>query len=125
VGRLLIVLTNLLFFTLSDCTGEGLKGVLCLRKSKVVADGIEKGTLKPIDDKRLQNAVEVLLSYQNEDGGFATYENDRGFGWYESLNPSEVFGDIMIDYVSFHGSYIPACANRLAAVLTRDLLYFC
>jgi cycloartenol synthase len=78
-----------------------LKGVLALRKSKVVADGIEKGTLKPISEKRLQNAVEVLLSYQNEDGGFATYENDRGFGWYESLNPSEVFGDIMIDYVSF------------------------
>jgi cycloartenol synthase len=81
-----------------------LKGVLALRKSKVVADGVEKGTLKPIGEKRLENAVEVLLSYQNEDGGFATYENDRGFGWYESLNPSEVFGDIMIDYVSFHCS---------------------
>lgn len=30
--------------------------------------------------------------------GWATYENNRGFGWYEQLNPSEVFGDIMIDY---------------------------
>ena len=30
--------------------------------------------------------------------GWATYENNRGFGWYEALNPSEVFGDIMIDY---------------------------
>jgi cycloartenol synthase len=88
-------------FYICDCTGEGLKGVLCLRKSKAVADGIEKGTLEPIGERRLQNAVEVLLSYQNEDGGFATYENNRGFGWYESLNPSEVFGDIMIDYVSF------------------------
>ena len=32
------------------------------------------------------------------DGGYATYENTRGYGWYEWLNPSEVFGDIMIDY---------------------------
>jgi cycloartenol synthase len=93
--------SNPSLFYISDCTGEGLKGVLCLRKSKAVADGIEKGTLEPIGERRLQNAVEVLLSYQNEDGGFATYENNRGFGWYESLNPSEVFGDIMIDYVSF------------------------
>jgi hypothetical protein len=89
-----------------------------------VADGIEKGTLKPIGDERLQNAVEVLLSYQNEDGGFATYENDRGFGWYESLNPSEVFGDIMIDYVSFSScSYCTGMCESIrffAAVLTRD-----
>ena len=32
------------------------------------------------------------------DGGWATYENNRGYSWYECLNPSEVFGDIMIDY---------------------------
>ena len=29
---------------------------------------------------------------------WATYENTRGAAWYEQLNPSEVFGDIMIDY---------------------------
>uniref|UniRef100_A0A8C4R4G5 Lanosterol synthase n=1 Tax=Eptatretus burgeri TaxID=7764 RepID=A0A8C4R4G5_EPTBU len=39
-----------------------------------------------------------LLSMRNPDGGFATYETKRG-GWLlEKLNPSEVFGDIMIDY---------------------------
>jgi squalene/oxidosqualene cyclase-like protein len=83
---------------ISDCTGEGLKGVLCLLKSKTIQDGIKHGKLKAISTERLHKAVNVLLSYQNEDGGFATYENCRGFGWYESLNPSEVFGDIMIDY---------------------------
>ncbi|KAL7559052.1 hypothetical protein ACA910_018408 [Epithemia clementina (nom. ined.)] len=83
---------------ISDCTGEGLKGALCLLGSKAIQAGLKDGSLKPIDEKRLQNAANVLLLYQNEDGGWATYENNRGFGWYESLNPSEVFGDIMIDY---------------------------
>ncbi|GAX17250.1 cycloartenol synthase [Fistulifera solaris] len=83
---------------ISDCTGEGLKGVLCLLKSKAVLEGIENGTLKAISTRRLEDAANILLTYQNEDGGFATYENNRGFGWYEDLNPSEVFGSIMIDY---------------------------
>lgn len=84
---------------ISDCTGEGLKAVLCLKKnSKVITKGIENGELRDISDERLFDAVNVMLTLQNEDGGWATYENNRGFGWYEQLNPSEVFGDIMIDY---------------------------
>jgi len=39
-----------------------------------------------------------LLSYQNPDGGWATYELTRAPKWLEKLNPSEVFADIMIDY---------------------------
>uniref|UniRef100_A0A8C7GDM6 Terpene cyclase/mutase family member n=1 Tax=Oncorhynchus kisutch TaxID=8019 RepID=A0A8C7GDM6_ONCKI len=39
-----------------------------------------------------------LLSMRNRDGGFATYETKRGGRLLELLNPSEVFGDIMIDY---------------------------
>ncbi|NWT61211.1 ERG7 synthase, partial [Erythrocercus mccallii] len=39
-----------------------------------------------------------LLSMKNSDGGFATYETKRGGHLLELLNPSEVFGDIMIDY---------------------------
>ena len=97
---------------ISDCTGEGLKGVLCLRKARTIADGLENGNLKPISEARLQKAINVLLAYQNEDGGFATYENNRGFGWYESLNPSEVFGDIMIDY-----SYVECSMASLTAII--------
>jgi squalene cyclase len=36
--------------------------------------------------------------WQNADGGWATYEKTRGPAWLEQLNPSQVFGDIMIDY---------------------------
>jgi squalene/oxidosqualene cyclase-like protein len=43
--------------------------------------------------------------------GWATYENNRGFGWYEQLNPSEVFGDIMIDY-----SYVECSMASLTAL---------
>ena len=67
-------------------------------KCQTVKDGLSKGTLKPVNQQRLEDACNVLLSYQNEDGGFATYENNRGWGWYEWLNPSETFGEIMIDY---------------------------
>ena len=52
-----------------------------------------------------------LRSSQNPDGGFATYENNRGYRWYEWLNPSEVFGDIMIDY-----SYVECSMASLTAL---------
>ena len=96
---------------ITDCTGEGLKGVLCLLKSEAVTKALGDKKLKPISETRLEKSIEVLLSYQNEDGGFATYENTRGFGWYESLNPSEVFGDIMIDY-----SYVECSMASLTAL---------
>jgi squalene cyclase len=60
---------------ISDCTGEGLKGVLCLMKSQAVTKGLKDGTLEPISEKRLQNAVNVILTLQNEDGGECTEPN--------------------------------------------------
>uniref|UniRef100_A0A8D3CJU3 Terpene cyclase/mutase family member n=1 Tax=Scophthalmus maximus TaxID=52904 RepID=A0A8D3CJU3_SCOMX len=53
---------------------------------------------QPVPTERLYDAVNVLLSMKNSDGGFATYETKRGGRLLELLNPSEVFGDIMIDY---------------------------
>eukprot|EP00934_Nitzschia_sp_Nitz4_P009040 Nitzschia sp. Nitz4//scaffold140_size61219//7444//10392//NITZ4_006431-RA/size61219-processed-gene-0.1-mRNA-1//1//CDS//3329536200//9030//frame0 len=96
---------------ISDCTGEGLKGVLCLLKCNAVKEGLQDKSLLPVSDERLYKAVHVLLTYQNEDGGFATYENTRGWGWYEQLNPSEVFGDIMIDY-----SYVECSMASMTAL---------
>jgi len=62
-------------------------------------------------DERYFDAANVLLTLQNTDGGFATYENNRGYAWFEWLNPSEVFGDIMIDY-----SYVE-CTNASIGAL--------
>ncbi|OXB61464.1 hypothetical protein ASZ78_010220 [Callipepla squamata] len=75
----------------ADCTAEGLKSVMLLQeKCPFIAN--------PVPAERLFDAVNVLLSMRNSDGGFATYETKRGGHLLELLNPSEVFGDIMIDY---------------------------
>ncbi|CAN1748565.1 Cycloartenol synthase [Linum perenne] len=47
---------------------------------------------------QLFDSVNCILSLQNENGGFASYELTRSHPWLEMLNPSETFGDIMIDY---------------------------
>uniref|UniRef100_A0A803MCV3 Terpene cyclase/mutase family member n=1 Tax=Chenopodium quinoa TaxID=63459 RepID=A0A803MCV3_CHEQI len=77
---------------ISDCTAEGLKAALLLSKypSDIVGE--------PLEVKGLYDAVNVILSLQNEDGGFATYELTRSYPWLELLNPAETFGDIVIDY---------------------------
>ena len=74
----------------ADCTAEGLSATLAIHHS---------GLVKPmIDEQRIKQAVDIILSYQNSDGGWATYELTRAPKWLEKLNPSEVFADIMIDY---------------------------
>eukprot|EP01038_Epipyxis_sp_PR26KG_P008554 gene8554-11560_t len=91
---------------ISDCTAEGLKSVLALHKSNSIPVN------NRISSRRLYDACDVILSYQNKDGGWATYENTRGGGWYELLNPSEVFGDIMIDY-----SYVECSSACITALI--------
>jgi len=78
-------------YTVSDCTGEGLKSVLYLQNQV-------EGTEKVISDDRLFDAVDTLLSMQNDNGGYASYELVRGPKWLEWLNAAEVFGDIMIEF---------------------------
>jgi len=85
--------------------------VLSLQKLERIKAAVKDGRVKGVSQKRLQNAVNVILELQNSDGGFATYENNRGFGWFEMLNPSEVFGDIMIDY-----SYVECSMASLTAL---------
>jgi squalene/oxidosqualene cyclase-like protein len=99
---------------ISDCTAEGLKAVLSIHGSEKIRSIIP--TDKRISPERLYDAVNVILSYQNEDGGWATYENNRGYGWYELLNPSEVFGDIMIDY-----SYVECSSACITALKSFHL----
>jgi squalene/oxidosqualene cyclase-like protein len=51
-----------------------------------------------IDQNRLRPSIDLLLSLQNPQGGWASYENIRGPAWLEKLNPSHIFGNIMIEY---------------------------
>ena len=72
---------------ITDCTSEGLKCALLLA-GKVLPE---------IPESLLEDSVRLILSWQNDDGGWATYERQRAGAWMEQLNPSEVFGDIMVD----------------------------
>uniref|UniRef100_A0A8C4LE57 Terpene cyclase/mutase family member n=1 Tax=Equus asinus asinus TaxID=83772 RepID=A0A8C4LE57_EQUAS len=75
----------------ADCTAEALKSIILLQeKCPFVTEHVQR--------EQLFDAVAVLLRMRNPDGGFATYETKRGGFLLELLNPSEVFGDIMIDY---------------------------
>ncbi|XP_051113931.1 cycloartenol synthase-like isoform X3 [Andrographis paniculata] len=79
-------------WVVSDCTAEGLKAALLLSQlpSEVVGEALAPD--------RLHDAVDLLLSFQNSSGGFASYELTRSYAWLEMINPSEMFTDIMIDY---------------------------
>lgn len=70
-----------------DCTALGLMAALAL----------EPCSNRRIEPARLLDAVDLLLFWQNDDGGWGTYEKQRVGAWLEALNASEIFGDIMVD----------------------------
>jgi squalene/oxidosqualene cyclase-like protein len=78
---------------ITDCTAEGMKTSIKYMHSGVLSDAE-----KTITKERLQDSINVLLAYQNKDGGWASYEPTRAPKWIEKLNAAEVFGDIMLDY---------------------------
>lgn len=77
-------------YTVSDTTAEGLKAVIMLQNIP------DFPTM--VSEDRLRDSVDVLLTMQNSDGGFAAYEPIRAGPWLESLNAAEVFGRIMVEY---------------------------
>jgi len=89
----------------SDTTAEAFSAVLALRQDECTA------SMPKFPDEHCFDSVQFLLSYQNADGGWATYENCRGWSWYELLNPAIVFGDIMIDY-----SYVECTSSSMQAL---------
>jgi lanosterol synthase len=82
----------------SDCTGEAVSA-LCL------ASALLPGSKLP-SPGRIADAARFLLSRQNLDGGWGSYERSRG-GWIlRKLNPSEMFGNCMVEY-----SYVECTAS--------------
>jgi squalene cyclase len=62
-------------------------------KDCFISDSLGCSLIKnPLSDERLFDAVNVMLSLQNKDGGWPSYENMRSGAWMEWLNPSECFG---------------------------------
>jgi squalene/oxidosqualene cyclase-like protein len=88
---------------ITDCTSEGFKCALLFEP---------RGYEPEIPLSLLRDSVRLMLSWQNEDGGWATYELKRGGEWLEALNPSQVFGDIMVDY-----SYVECTSTSIDALI--------
>ncbi len=90
----------------TDCTAEGLRCVLALGP---IAE-------RSVTPEMLDESVTLLLSYQNDDGGWSSYEEQRGPRWLERLNPSNVFGDIMVEH-----SYVECSSAVMRGLLAyRD-----
>ena len=75
---------------ITDCTAEGVKTTILLNRTTV----IDSPNITP---DRLPKAIDFLLEMQNPDGSWASYETKRGPKWMEMLNPSQIFGDIMVE----------------------------
>ncbi len=85
----------------TDCTGEALKAIF----------GAERTGLR-LDESRIDDAIELILEYQNDEGGWPTYEKSRGPRWLELFNPSDFFAEIMIEYS--YSECTSSCMQALA-----------
>ncbi len=103
---------------ITDCTAEGVKVLLN----------------ENIETALLHDAVELILSFQNADGGWASYENSRAPRWIEALNPSLIFGNIMIDYsytecssasiqalIKYHKKYPERNAHKMLSAIKKGI----
>lgn len=86
----------------SDTTGEALAAMAAIADLGV----------KRLPDERYTMAAEFLLTRQNDDGGWGSYERKRGNLLLEHLNPSEMFGNCMVEH-----SYIECTASCMRGLL--------
>ncbi|KAB5531448.1 terpenoid cyclases/protein prenyltransferase alpha-alpha toroid [Coniochaeta sp. 2T2.1] len=91
-------------YAVSDCVSEALKSVIILQKTP--------GFPTLIDDQRIFDAIDTLLTYQNPSGGCSSYEPQRAGEWMEVLNTAEVFGRIMVEYE------YPECTTAVVTALS-------
>ncbi len=92
----------------SDCTAEALSAVLMVHRRADLHPCI--GPQLP--DARLHQAVEFILSRQNPDHGFGTYERTRGPAFLEKLNSTEMYAGCMTDFS--HPEPTASCVAALA-----------
>ncbi|XP_052179349.1 beta-amyrin synthase 1-like isoform X2 [Diospyros lotus] len=91
----------------SDCTAEALKALILLSKMPAQTVG------ERIEQERLFDAVDLLLSLQSKNGGFPAWEPITAQSWLEMFNPTDVFGDIITER-----EYIECTSSVLQALVT-------
>ena len=87
----------------SDCTAEALSAALGMYDRTPPAERIP--------DQMLAEAAAFVLSRQNADGGWGSYERNRGTLALEQVNPSEMFGNCMVEL-----SYVECTASCVAGL---------
>ena len=87
----------------SDCTAEALSAL------RYLADELPAAQLP--SPERIVQAAMFLLTRQNPDGGWGSYERNRGGDILKKLNPSEMFGNCMVEY-----SYVECTASCMQAL---------
>jgi lanosterol synthase len=90
----------------SDCTAEALSAILGTHQ----IPGLIPDAARIAQD-RLEMAADFVLSRQNADGGFGTYERRRGGRLLEMVNPAEMFGNCMTE-----DSYTECTASAVKAL---------
>ena len=75
---------------------------------------------KFINDELIKNSIDCILNWQNicGDGGWSTYEKNRGLNYYEYMNGSQIFMNIMIDY-----SHIECTSSCIQALVLFNKYY--
>lgn len=98
----------------SDTTAEAVSALTVLRHTFL--------DIPNLTPENTEAAVRFLLSRQNEDGGFGSYEKRRGNLWLDKLNPSEMYGSCMTErsYVECTASCIKAL-SLLRPTLDADI----
>lgn len=91
-------------YAVSDCVSEALKSVIILQRTP--------GFPSLVDDRRIYDAIDTLLTYQNDNGSCSSYELQRAGPWMEMLNAAEVFGNIMVEYE------YPECTTAVVTALS-------
>ena len=87
----------------SDCTAEALSALAHIHRAVPDAP-LPKPEL-------LRAAVLFVLSRQNPDGGWGSYERQRGATFLRRFNPAEMFGNCMIEY-----SYVECTASCMVGL---------
>ncbi|KAI5591916.1 hypothetical protein POPTR_004G132500v4 [Populus trichocarpa] len=96
----------------SDCTAEALRALLLLSQMPAEIVG------ETIDTERLHNAIDFLLSLQSKNGGFSVWEPARGQRWLEVLNPTQAFGDVMVET-----EYVECTASAIQVLVLFQRLH--
>ncbi|KAI5670913.1 hypothetical protein M9H77_11277 [Catharanthus roseus] len=97
---------------ISDCTAEALKAIF--QFSKMSADIVGE----KIEDQRLYEAIDFLLSLQSKNGGFTIWEPSTFPQWLEIFNPTEIFVNVIADY-----EYVECTSSIVQALVLFNRSY--